>query len=288
MSRSRRWFGALALFALVLSACSEPADTGDDGNGGTTAPTATDGGGGACENVTTKEEGRLIVGAEYPYYAPFLEGEEGDPTGFEADIVYYIADHMGFSEDDVEWLSVPFTGLFAPGEKPFDFDINEITITEERDQVVDFSDPYFDANQGLLVREGEPIAEATTLDELKQYTFAAQANTTGLAYIEDTIQPDEDPQIFDDLSAAGEALAVGQVDAVIIDVPIAIGMTGQFEGTTVSGQFLTNEQYGILFEEGSPLIGCVNEAIAAMKDDGTLEDLQEEYFPGSTDLPVIE
>jgi polar amino acid transport system substrate-binding protein len=123
--------------------------------------------------------------------------------------------------------------------------------------------------------------------DLKSYQFAAQANTTGLGYIQDTIQPTKQTQIFDDLSAAGEALAAGQVDAVVIDVPIAIGMTDQFAGTSVAGQFITNEQYGILFEKGSALRPCVNSALQELMDDGTAKSLQEKYFPGSTDLPVI-
>jgi polar amino acid transport system substrate-binding protein len=139
----------------------------------------------------------------------------------------------------------------------------------------------------LLVREGTPVASATSVADLKGYQFAAQANTTGQSYIEDTIQPTKQPQIFDDLSAAGAAMAAGQVDAVIIDVPIAIGMTDQFPGTTVAGQFITNEQYGILFEKGSALRTCVNAALQELKDDGTAKSLQEKYFPGSTELPVI-
>jgi len=274
----RRLIVCLAVLGVVAGACSSSNDSGS-------TPSAA--GSGGCDPLPLKNDGKLIVGAEYPYYPPFLDGKEGSPTGYEADLTNAIAQKMGLTTDQIEWMSVPFTGLFAPGKTQFDFDINEITITDERSQVVDFSDPYFDANQGLLVREGTPIASAKTLADLKGYQFAAQANTTGLSYIQDTIQPTKQPQIFDDLSAAGEALASGQVDAVIIDVPIAIGMTDQFTGTTVAGQFITNEQYGILFEKGSALRTCVNAALQQLKDDGTAKSLQEKYFPGSTELPVI-
>jgi polar amino acid transport system substrate-binding protein len=275
----RRVIVGLAVLGIVAAACSE---------GGGSGATPSGSGAGGCDPLPLKNEGKIIVGAEYPYYPPFLDGPEGNPTGYEADLTHAIVEKLGMTKDEVEWMSVPFTGLFAPGETQFDFDINEITITDERSQVVDFSDPYFDANQGLLVREDTPVASATTLADLKDFQFAAQANTTGLAYIQDTIQPTSEVQIFDDLSAAGAALAGEQVDAVVIDVPIAIGMTDQFAGTTVAGQFITNEQYGILFEKGSSLRTCVNDALQQLKDDGTAQSLQEQYFPGSTDLPVIQ
>ena len=240
-----------------------------------------------CSPLPLKQAGTLQVGAEFPYYPPFLDGNEGSPTGFEADIANDIAAKMGVTT--VKWVTTPFAGLFAPGSTPFDFDINEITITADRDKVVDFSDPYFDANQGLLVIKGTPIESAQTLADLQQYQFGAQTDTTGLAYIQDTIKPTKEPQIFDDLSAAFEALGVGQLDAVVIDVPIAIGavQNAQIPNSTVAAQFITNEQYGILFEEGNALRPCVNDAIAKLKADGTFKALDEKYFPGSTDLRTI-
>ena len=90
------------------------------------------------------------------------------------------------------WVVVPFNNSFKPGPKDFDFDINQISVTDERDQAVDFSDSYYDVNQALVVLNGTPIADATSVADLKPYQLGAQIGTTSLGYINDTIQPDKD------------------------------------------------------------------------------------------------
>jgi polar amino acid transport system substrate-binding protein len=277
------------LLVLLLAACG-----GGDGDGdGTTTPAAggTDtaahdtGTEGHAEAVPTKEEGVLIVGAEFPS-PPFLIPPRENPTGFEVDIADGIAERLGGLE--VRWLEVPWTSIFAPGPKRFDMNINETTITDERDQVIDFSDPYFEANQAVLVHTGTEAENADTLEALKGLRLAAQAQTTGLAYIREEIQPDEGPRVFPTTTAANQALLNKQIDVFVIDVPIAAGLVGENpDRLTIVGQFETNEEWGIVFEDGSELVPHVNEALQAMKDDGTLAELQEKWLPG-TDVPVIE
>jgi polar amino acid transport system substrate-binding protein len=162
--------------------------------------------------------------------------------------------------------------------------INETTITEERDQVIDFSDPYFEANQSLLVHTGTDAENATTLDAVKGLRLGAQAQTTGLQYI----QPEQEALVFPTTVAANQALLNRQIDAFVIDVPIAAGLVQEApDDLVIVGQFITEEEWGVVFEEGSELVPHVNEALQAMKDDGTLTELQEEWLPG-TDVPVIE
>ena len=142
---------------------------------------------------------------------------------------------------------------------------------------------------GISIREGTPIEDATTIEDLKQYTFGAQAGTTGLTYIREVIQPDEQPNQYNDTKDAAQALANGQIDAVVIDVPIAITLTQEYEGTTVAAQFITNEGYGMVFEKGSPLVQCVNQALGEMEEDGTLKQLQDQWLPElAVDIKVIE
>ncbi len=270
-------FSLALVLSLAAAACG-----GDEPT--TTPRTGAD----ACDPPPTKEEGVLNVAAEHPYYEPFLIGDQADPTGFEADVINEIASRMGI--DEVVWNNVPFDGLYAPGAKTWDLGVSEITITEEREAAVDFSDPYFVANQGILVRADSPAAQATSIEELKQYKFGAEAGTTGLAYIQETVQPDQPVSEFDTTDVAAQALKVGTIDVQIIDVPIAIGIRDGSEDVEleVIGQFITNESYGLTFEEGNPLRECVNEAIGSMTDDGFIEDAQAEWFPGSTDLPAFE
>jgi polar amino acid transport system substrate-binding protein len=275
----RRFLIGLAS-ALVFAACAPVEES---------QPPAQSPGEDACatENLAVKETGTLTVGTSYPYYEPFKKGPKKDPAGFEPDIVTELAGRMGLS--NVAWSIASFESLYAPGSKKYDFSMDQISITEDRAQVVDFSEPYYRIQQGLLVQDGTPIQSAATMDELKQYKFGAQAGTTGLTYIRDVIQPDEQANQYNDTKDAAQALANGQIDAVVIDVPIAIPLTEDYAGTTVAAQFITDEGYGMVFEKGSPLVECVNEALQAMTDDGTLQQLQDEWLPElAVDIKVIE
>jgi polar amino acid transport system substrate-binding protein len=183
----------------------------------------------------------------------------------------------------------PFSGLFSPAPKDFDMAINEITITEERSQVVDFSVPYFDANQGFLVTKGGPAEGVTSIAEMKDLQFGFQAATTGGDYINDEIQPEKQPREFSTLGAAVQALANGQIDAFLMDVAIGSEIVKERgDEVAMPGQFVTKEQYGVLFEKGNPLRAEVNKAIEAIKADGTLAQLQAKWFPGTEDLPELE
>jgi len=266
--------------ALILAACAPVEEA---------QPPAQSPGEDACaaENLELKESPTLTVGTSFPYYEPFKSGPRKNPDGFEPDIANHLAGRMGLS--NVAWSIHSFESLYAPGSKDYDFSMDQISITEDRAQVVDFSDPYYRIQQGLLVREGTPIENASTIDELKQYKFGAQAGTTGLSYIKDVIQPDDQPNQYNDTKDAAQALANGQIDAVVIDVPIAIPLTEDYAGTTVAAQFITDEGYGMVFEKGSSLVPCVNEALQALTDDGTLQQLQDEWLPElAVDIKVIE
>ncbi len=236
-------------------------------------------------NPPVKTPSTLTVGTSFPYYKPFKTGPKDNPSGFEADVAHELATRMGLSS--VAWSVATFDSLYAPGPKDWDLAMDEISFTDERAKVVDFSDPYYTIQQGLLVRKGTPIANAHTIADLNPYRFGAQTGTTGLDFIKNTIKPAKISQ-YDDTVTAGQALSNGQIDAVVIDVPIAIPMSTQFKNTQVIGQFLTNESYAMTFEKGNPLVTCVNQALTAMKGDGTLKNLTDKYFPGTTaDIPVF-
>jgi polar amino acid transport system substrate-binding protein len=274
------WLAAVLLAALALAACGDDDDDGGSGGGG-------DGGGGSqAADLDLHTEGQLTIGAEFPVKG-FLELPIDDPKGFEVDFADAIAKELGVPK--VQWVSTPFNGLFSPAPKDFDMAINEITITEERSQVVDFSDPYFDANQGFLIAKGGPAEGVTSIAEMKDLLFGFQTATTGGTYIQDEIQPSEQPRQFTTLGAAVQALANGQIDAFLMDVAIGAEIVKERgDEVDMTGQFITNERYGVLFEKGNPLREQVNEAIQKIKSDGTLERLQAKWFPGSEDLPAFE
>jgi polar amino acid transport system substrate-binding protein len=193
----------------------------------------------------------------------------------------------------VTWVVVPFNNSFKPGPKNFDFDINQISVTDERDQAVDFSDSYYDVNQALVVLNGTPIANAKSVADLKPYQLGAQIGTTSLGYINDTIQPDKDPRVYDTSNDVIAAINAKQIDGLVVDLPTAFFLVGaeEVKNGKVQGQFPSTgsqEHFGMLFQEGNTLRDCVNEALAALKADGTLEQIQTEWLSNKTSAPVLE
>lgn len=289
----RRWLLATATLALLAGSCSEETPPATDGS-----PTES-----PAEEMTAAtcaeshaadffEEGTLTVGTDFDFMFPpwILNRNPESGKGFESAMAYEVAARMGFSDADVHWVSIPFNRSYAPGPKDFDFDINNISVTPERDQAVDFSDGYYDLTQALMVLKGSPIEDATTMAEIKDSIFGAQIGTTSLAFINTVIQPTKDPRVFDSTSDAKAALRNGTVDGLVLDLPTAYfeAYINTPNGALV-GQFPSEgEHLGLLFEDGSPLVECANLAIAEMTADGTLQQLQDEWLADYLAVPVIE
>jgi polar amino acid transport system substrate-binding protein len=222
------------------------------------------------------KDGVLTVGTDRPAYPPWFKGSPKSYSGFEGEVASNIADRLGLG---IEWVVVPFNKSYAPGAKNFDFDINEISITPAREKAVDFSDGYFDDNQGFLAMKGSPVASATSIGDLKDYTLGTQVGTTSLDFINNTIQPNEDPKIFDTTNDVKSALESGQIDALVTDVVTTVYLRDfEIKGSVVMGQYPTHEPFGMVFEQGNGLRDCVNEALSGMKDDGTLKRLQTKWL----------
>ena len=153
---------------------------------------------------------------------------------------------------------------------------------------MDFSEGYFDNAQGVLALEDSPVANATTLSDLRGANLGAQVGTTSLDFINETIQPEEEPSIYDTTNDAKSALEAGRIDAFVTDLVTTVYLRDvEIEGTKVVGQYPRNEQFGMLFEKGNPLVGCVNQVLGEMKEDGTLEDLQQEYLQNYLRIPTL-
>ena len=237
----------------------------------------------------TKKPGTLIVGFDLP--APgFWNGRASgttirNPTGFEYDLSQAIAKKLGIAK--VEYLRAPFGGLFSPAPKKYDFAFEEVTITPQRAKVIDFSVPYFDANQGVLIRKGLPAPKS--IADLKRLQLCAQANTTGLAYILHKLRPAKKPLVYSASStAAFDAVEAGRCDALILDVPIVVSQSKKKPGAYggVVGQIVTKEGYGAVMEKGSKLKPFVDKAIEALRADGTIDRLQKRWLP-FTRVPAL-
>jgi polar amino acid transport system substrate-binding protein len=186
---------------------------------------------------------------------------------------------------------VKFNQSFAPGDKDFDFVLQQISYAADRDQTVDFSDSYYDVNQAVVSVEGSSIDGATSLAELQDATLGAPSGTTSYDYIVNEVQPTEDPKVYDDLNAAANALKNGQIDGLVVDLPTAFFMTAvQIPKGIIVGQFPSTgqqEYFGMVFQDGSPLRDCVNQALAELTSDGTLDQIQQEWLADKASAPVL-
>ncbi len=247
----------------------------------------------ACAADKVRTPGTLTIGTDSPAYDPWFS--KNDPTngeGFESAVAYAVAERLGFTPDAVTWTKVPFNSSYAPGPKKFDFDINQISITAARAKVVDFSDGYYQASQGVIMLKGDNAEGVTTVAQLKTLKLGAQTGTTSLTAIRDVIQPDSEPVVFKDTSAAKQALLNGQVDAILADLPTAFYITAvEIPKGTIVGQFQPEtgeqEEFGMLFEKGSPLVECVNQALDALKEDGTLDSIEQQWLSDVVDVPEL-
>jgi polar amino acid transport system substrate-binding protein len=239
--------------------------------------------------VPTKHAGKLIVGFDVP--APgFWNGRATgttikNPSGFEYALSQAIAKKLGIS--NVQYLRAPFGGLFSPAPKKYDFAFEEVTITAQRAKVVSFSTPYFDANQGVLIRKG--LTKPTSIAALKTLQLCAQSTTTGLAYIQHKLRPAKKPLVYSPSStAAFDAVEARKCDALILDVPIVVSQSNKKRGAYggVVGQIVTHESYGAVMDKGSKLKPSLDKAIRAVKADGTLDRLQKKWLP-FTRVPIL-
>jgi len=240
----------------------------------------------AKENLATLTPGTLTIGTDSPAYPPYFVDD--DPTngqGFESAVAYAVAEGLGFTPEEVVWEVVPFNSSYAPGEKNFDFDINQISITPERAEAVDFSEGYYTVNQAVVALNDSPVASATTLAELQAAKLGAQVGTTSLAFITDVVGPEAEPFVYNDTNDAKSALQNGQIDAIVVDLPTAYYITAvEIENSKIVGQFPAQEggeQFGLLFEKGNPLVSCVNTVLADLSASGELQAIQDEWLAGA-------
>jgi polar amino acid transport system substrate-binding protein len=249
-------------------------------------------------NCPTVSAGTLTIGTDNPAYPPWYGGKEGhgwkisDPysgQGYESAVAYAVAKQLGYSKAKVKWTYVPFNKSFAPGKKKFDFDITQISYYPERAKVVDFSSSYYDVVQAIVVRKGTPIAKAHSVAALKGYTLAAQLGTTSLNFIRSTIKP-KSLRVYSTNDKAVFALKNKLVDGVVVDLPTAFYVTAvQVPNSAILGQFsaTTGEHFGMVFQKGNPLRGCVNKALATLRRNGTLKRINTTWLSKVVSVPVL-
>ncbi|MBM6401772.1 ABC transporter substrate-binding protein [Phycicoccus sonneratiae] len=271
------------LLALGLAACGapvdEPAASSTPSGSGSADPLA----GCTPDALKTVTAGKLTVGTDKPAYGPwFVDDDPSNGKGYESAVAYAVADKLGYAKDAVTWVVVPFNTAIAPGPKTFDLDVNQVSISEERRNAVDFSSGYYDVRQTVITYKGSPIDGKTTVADLKGAKLGAQVGTTSYTAAKDQIAPTEDVAVFDTNDLAVQALKNKQIDGIVVDLPTGFYMTAaQLDDGVIVGQLPATgspEQFGAVLDKGSSLTPCVTAAVDALRADGTLDELVGEWL----------
>lgn len=247
---------SVAALALSLSACAKDADT-----------TTTESG------VKVVEEGVLTICTHLPY-EPFEFTEDGEVVGFDIDVLKIAADAEGLETKvvDTPWETIVSGNALEGGD--CDVAAGAMTITPEREAVMDFSDPYFEATQALLTKKGSGYA---SLDDLAGKRIAVQEGTTGETYVKDNLPKGAKAVSYEDSVLMMEAVNNGKADAGVNDNGLVNYYVEQNPGVEVTTEFKTGEEYGFSVKKGDndELLAAINEAIA---DKAAYDEAYQKWF----------
>ncbi|MFW5827736.1 MAG: substrate-binding periplasmic protein [Alkalispirochaeta sp.] len=237
------------------------------------------------------QPGRLTVATGEPVYPPWmLNDDPASGEGFENGIVYALAEELGFDAEDVVWVRTTFDQGITPGEKEYDFNVQQYSITEQREEFVDFSIPYYEPDTVVVALPDSAVADATSFEELREARWGATIGTIEFDYLEDVVGV-EDIAVFDDQAATFQALLGDQIDATVIGLPTALFVTTvqvpEAEIVAVLPKDENNNGFGFIFEEGSPLVPWINDGLEALIADGTIDALADEYLIGGESIQEI-
>jgi polar amino acid transport system substrate-binding protein len=282
---------ALALVLVIAGCGGKKGDTGGSTGAAETGGETADAAKCTPSTMETHTAGTLTVATDDPAYPPYFEDNEpANGKGFESAVAYAIGKQLGYPKGKIAWTKEPFDSSYAPGPKDFDFDVNEISITPTREKVVDFSVPYYSAEQAVVALEDSHAAKAKSLADLKDTQIGVQINTTSLSTVEEEIDPSSRPQVFNSSGDVVTALKNGQVEAVVVDLPTALYLTAaQVENATIVGQFgkPEGEEWGALLAKESPLTECVSGAIEALEESGELEKITQRWMSQAAEAPQL-
>ena len=271
-------FAVSIALAFGLTACSESEST--------------DVASASCEkaDLATIAEGKLTIATGEPAYYPWVIDDKPESgEGFEGAVAYAVANQLGFSNDEVVWVRTTFDGAVTPGEKNFDFNLQQFSITEERKAAVDFSSPYYTAPQAIVSYKSSKIAGKTSIAELKDAKLGAAVGTTSLDAIENQIGTK--PQVFNDNAAAVTALKNGQIDGLVVDLPTAFYLSAvEVTDGVIVGQLPSTgagDQFGLLLAKDSKITTCVSGAVDAITADGTLAAITDKWLATDAGAPVL-
>lgn len=272
MTLTRRLLGLFAASALALGAAAQ-----------------------AQENTPNDPRlvtpGFLTVGTGDPVYPPWmLNNDPAGGEGFENGLVYALAEELGFARDQVRWVGQTFEQTIAPGDKPFDFAIQQISVTEARAQVVSFSRVYFQPDKAVIALPGSAVEGARSFADLRGARWGAVIGTTDLMYLENILGI-TDAAVYDDQIGVFQAMRAGQIDATLVALPTALFATAvQIPEAEIVALLPPDENdrgHGLLFQFGNPILPWIDEALGRVIERGVVEELKARYLVADPDLPII-
>ena len=286
-----------AASAAVLAGCGST--SGSAAAGSATGSAA--GSAAAAEPATSEaaqvtfEKGYLTVATGDPAWEPWVKNDDpASGEGFEAAVIYALADKLEFPKDTVKWVRTTFDEAYAPGDKDWDLNIQQVSITEERKQAVDFSPAYYRPTQSVIAKKDSDFASAKTIADLKDATFAVMVGTTAYGFVKDIVFGGDDSKIeqYNNNSDAVAALDAKQVDVLVTDTPQCVYMVQSEQVTdgVVVGQIPGTEDpdgLGIVLPKDSELTPYVTDAMNALLDDGTIDGLVQEWLKDYVGVPEL-
>jgi polar amino acid transport system substrate-binding protein len=235
--------------------------------------------------------GFLTVGTSDPVYPPWmLNNDPASGEGFESALVYALAEELGFARDQVRWVALTFEQIIAPGDKPFDFAINQVSVTAPRAEVVGFSRVYYQPDKAVIALPDSPVVGATRFADLRGARWGATLGTTDLMYLE-TVLGITDAAVYDDQAGVFQAMQAGQIDATVAALPTALYATAvqipEAAIVAILPADANDQGHGLVFAHGSPLIPWIDAALGRLIERGTVEALKTRYLIADPDLPII-
>ncbi|CAB4712322.1 unannotated protein [freshwater metagenome] len=244
----------------------------------------------AKADLATVTSGKLTIATGEPAYYPWIIDDKPETgNGFEGAVAYAVAKQLGFTNDEVVWVRTTFDSAVTPGDKNFDFNLQQFSITDERKTAVDFSSPYYTAPQAIVSFKGSKIDGKTSLADLKGAKLGAAVGTTSLDAISNQIGAK--PQVFNDNAAGVSALKNKQIDGLVVDLPTAFYLSGvEVPNGIIVGQLPSTgsgDQFGLLLAKDSKLTSCVSGAVDAITTDGTLAAITDKWLATDAGAPVL-
>jgi polar amino acid transport system substrate-binding protein len=278
----------IGLLALAGAACGSD---DDEEPAAQDTPTAEAADACATDQLALNTPGTLTVGTDKPAFPPYFENDDpSNGKGFESAVAYAVADKLGLGEN-VKWTVVPFNSSYAPGPKGFDFDINQVSISEKRAERVDFSVPYYTAPQAVVALKSSSAADASSLADLAGAKLGVQIGTTSLDAVDELIKPTSQPQVFNDSNDTVRALKTKRVEAIVVDLPTAFYLTAaEIPEAKIAGQFDApgGDDWGLVLEKDSELTACVDQALEELKSSGELQQITDKWMGGQAGAPELQ